>query len=100
VEQSQFVSAMQALTEGVKSQATQTGIKWVDAFSAIIRPGITTWIFALYSAVKIAALTKAMQTMSGADAVLSVWDADDKATLAAVVMFWFVGRVWKSRVQG
>jgi hypothetical protein len=100
VEQSQFVSAMQALTEGVKSQATQTGIKWVDAFSAIIRPGITTWIFALYSAVKIAALTKAMQTMSGADAVLSVWDADDKATLAAVVMFWVVGRVWKSRVQG
>ncbi len=96
VEQSQFVSAMEALKEGIKAQAVTTGIKWVDAFSALVRPAITAWIFALYSTVKLAALYVAMQTQSAAEAILAIWGPEDMGMLSAVVMFWFVGRVWKN----
>jgi hypothetical protein len=97
VEQSQFVSAFEALKEGVKSQGTPTGIKWVDALSASVRPGITAWIFTLYSAVKLAALYLALKSGEGAMALLSIWGSEDTSMLSAVVMFWFVGRVWKSQ---
>jgi multidrug transporter EmrE-like cation transporter len=97
VEQSQFVTAMQALTEGVKAQAASTGIKWVDAISALVRPSITAWVFTLYSIVKLSALTLAMQTEKLSVAVYGLWDANDQAMLSAIVMFWFVGRIWKLR---
>jgi hypothetical protein len=96
LEQSQFVSAMDALKESIKAQATSTGIKWIDAVSALVRPTITTWIFALYSTVKVAALIKAMEAQDAAAAVLSIWGPEDSGMLSAVVMFWFVGRVWKT----
>jgi hypothetical protein len=97
VEQSQFVSAMEALKEGIKAQGTPTGIKWIDALSAVVRPAITAWVFALYSAVKIASLTVALSAADGATAVLSIWGPEDSGMLSAIVMFWFVGRIWKSR---
>jgi len=96
VEQSQFVSAMQALTEGVKSQGSPTGIQWVDAISSLVRPTITSWIFALYTIVKIAQVRVAMSMEDTTlQALIAVWTPDDNAMLGAVVMFWFVGRVWK-----
>ena len=94
LEQSQFVSTMQALTESIKSQGTPTGIKWVDAISALVRPSITTWIFALYSIVKLAALARALESLEPSAALISIWGTDDAAMLSSVVMFWFVGRVW------
>lgn len=98
VEQSQFVSTMEALKEGIKAQATSTGIKWVDAVSSLVRPTITAWIFALYSAVKLAQLSAAMAVSETASqALLGVWTSSDDGMLSAIVMFWFVGRVWKYR---
>jgi hypothetical protein len=99
MEQSQFVSTMQALTESIKSQGTPTGIKWVDAISSLVRPSITAWVFTLYSIVKISALHQALRVHGEfAQAVLSIWGPNDDAMLSAIVMFWFVGRVWKSRL--
>lgn len=98
VEQSQFVSTMETLKEGIKAQATSTGIKWVDAVSSLVRPIITAWIFALYSAVKLAQLSAAMAVSETASqALLGVWTSSDDGMLSAIVMFWFVGRVWKYR---
>lgn len=94
VEQAQFTSAMSALQESIKSQGTQTGIKFIDGLTALVRPTITFWIFTLYSLVKIAALGIALETQKLAEAVLSVWGPDDAAMLSTVIMFWFVGRVW------
>jgi hypothetical protein len=94
VEQSQFGSAMQALQASISSQSTKVGIAWVDASVALVRPAITGWIFALYSAVKLAALYTAMQHLDGATAVQSIWGPEDSSMLSAVIMFWFVGRVW------
>jgi len=95
LEQSQFVSAMQALTEGIKAQATTTGIKWVDAVSSLVRPTITAWVFTLYSVVKISALSIALETQEASVAIQSLWGPNDEAMLSAIVMFWFVGRIWK-----
>jgi hypothetical protein len=97
VEQSQFVSAMQALTEGIKAQAVTTGIKWVDALSSLVRPAITGWVFTLYSVVKLSALSVAMRTQETSVALQSLWGPNDEAMLSAIVMFWFVGRIWKLR---
>ena len=94
LDQSQFVSTMQALAEGAKAQATPTGIKWVDAISALVRPGITTWIFVLYSIVKLCALAVALETKELSAAILATWGPEDASLLASVVMFWFVGRVY------
>ena len=99
VEQSQFVSAMEALKTGVEAQGRATGVKWVDALSSIVRPAVTAWIFALYSIVKIAQVKVAVATQTDTiNAIISIWTSDDVAMLSAVIMFWFVGRVWKDRV--
>lgn len=98
VEQSQFVSAMEALKTGIEAQGKPSGIKWVDAVSSLVRPSITAWLFVLYSAVKIAQVNTALKVSDNMmQAVMSVWTPNDEAMLASVVMFWFVGRVWKSR---
>lgn len=97
VEQAQFGAAMQALQESIKAQSVPSGIKWIDGLTSLIRPTITFWIFGLYSMVKIAALSVALETKQLAEAVLSIWGGDDAAMLSTVVMFWFVGRVWDKR---
>ena len=97
VEQSQFVSTMEALKEGIRAQAVTTGVKWVDAISSLIRPAITGWVFTLYSTVKLAQLYIALKVYDTVpEAITSVWTPSDDGMLSAIVMFWFVGRVWKS----
>jgi hypothetical protein len=98
VEQSQFVSAMAALKEGIEAQGKPSGIKWVDAISSLVRPAITTWVFTLYSVVKLAQLYIALKVYSSTpEAIVNVWGPEDAGMLSAIIMFWFVGRVWKSR---
>ena len=98
VEQSQFVSAMEALKAGIEAQGKSTGIKWVDAISSLVRPSVTAWIFALYSGVKIAQVKVALAANSDMmQAILATWSSNDEAMLSSIIMFWFVGRVWKSR---
>lgn len=37
----------QTFFEGVKATAVQTGVRWVDAWNAGIRPGVATWAVAM-----------------------------------------------------
>lgn len=98
VEQSQFVSAMAALEKSIEAQGKPSGIKWVDAVSSLVRPSITAWVFTLYSIVKVAQVKVAVAAQESVmEAINSVWTSDDMAMLSAIVMFWFVGRIWKSR---
>jgi uncharacterized membrane protein YbhN (UPF0104 family) len=94
--QSQFVAALDAMKEGIKAQGTQTGVRWIDAVSATVRPVVTYWIFALYSIAKSAQIKLAMAGGVGlAEAVKASWGASDDAMLSAVLTFWFIGRVWE-----
>lgn len=85
---------IQAIIEATKAQAVQTGIKWVDAFNAIIRPLLALqWLILLWPAVVIAGFALAVQT--GADplvALKAAFGVDEKAMAASVASFWLVDR--------
>lgn len=85
---------IQAIIEATKAQGVQTGIKWVDAFNAIIRPLLALqWLIVLWPAVIIAGFTLAVQT--GADplvALKAAFGVDEKAMAASVASFWLVDR--------
>lgn len=85
---------IQAIIEATKAQGMQTGIKWVDAFNAIIRPLLALqWLIVLWPAVVIAGFALAVQT--GADplvALKAAFGVDEKAMAASVASFWLVDR--------
>ena len=88
-------AALDAIQEAFREQSAtaSASYKWVAAASALVRPGITYVLFGLYVAVKIAALTYAIN--SGAtwrDVLIANWSADDFAMLNMILTFWFVGR--------
>lgn len=95
IEGKQFESAVSALKSGIEAQARPTGIRWVDAMNATVRPVIAYWIFGLYSLAKTAQINLAMDKgVSFNDAITASWTPFDSEMLAAVVMFFFVGRIW------
>lgn len=85
---------IQAIIEATKAQGVQTGIKWVDAFNAIIRPLLALqWLIVLWPAVVVAGFALAVQT--GADplvALKAAFGVDEKAMAASVASFWLVDR--------
>ena len=85
---------IQAIIEATKAQGVQTGIKWVDAFNAIIRPLLALqWLIVLWPTVIIAGFALAVQT--GADplvALKAAFGVDEKAMAASVASFWLVDR--------
>jgi hypothetical protein len=85
---------IQAIIEATKAQAVQTGIKWVDAFNATIRPLLALqWLIVLWPAVVVAGFALAVQM--GADplvALKAAFGVDEKAMAASVASFWLVDR--------
>jgi len=85
---------IQAIIEATKAQATQTGIKWVDALNALVRPLLAMqWLILLWPAVIVAGFALAIQ--HGTDplvALRSVFGVDEKAMAASVASFWLVDR--------
>lgn len=67
-----------------------SGVKWVEALRASVRPIITYAFFILFAFVKIAILTKFLSNdVTLSDAVIAVWDGETQALFAAVMSFWF-----------
>lgn len=85
---------IQAVIEATKAQAEKSGIPWVDAINSLMRPLITFWwVIVLYTAVIGAKFYLLM--LSGnqvAEAIITVWGADEKAIAASIIAFWFVDR--------
>lgn len=89
------VTQLETIKEAFKEQSkTAKEAGWfVSAVSALVRPGITWALFFMYAAVKIAAITLAMQTNGHwAEILRQSWDVDDFAMLNMCLTFWFVGR--------
>lgn len=91
---------LQALIEATKAQAVQTGIRWVDALSSLMRPMLTFWwAIVLYSA----ALGAEFYTLVYVshvpliNAVMQLWGPDEKAIVASIMSFWFVDRALRKR---
>ena len=73
-----------------------TGIEWVEALRASIRPILTYAFFILFAVVKIAALIALKQEGATiAQGIMYVWDEDTKVLFAALIGFWFGDRALK-----
>ncbi|MDD2663949.1 MAG: hypothetical protein PHD19_09330 [Dechloromonas sp.] len=85
---------VQAIIEATKAQAVQTGIKWVDALNALVRPVLALqWLIVLWPAVIVAGFALAVQY--GTDplvALRAAFGVDEKAMAASVASFWLVDR--------
>jgi hypothetical protein len=87
--------AIEALRESVVAQGQRTGVGWVDALSASVRPVITYWFMGLYCSAKTAAFAAAVTAGAGwGEAILHAWTDADQALWAGVLNFWFLGRVF------
>ena len=87
--------AIDALKDAIRTQGEKTGVRWVDALSASVRPIITYWFMALYCASKTAAFAAALHGGAGwGVAILQAWTEADQALWAGVLNFWFLGRVF------
>jgi hypothetical protein len=85
--------AMTALVESIKAQAQPTGIRWVDALNALVRPGVTYCYFGLYVAARVAAFVLAVQAGAAPlDVLAKTWTAEDQAMLSSILSFWFLNR--------
>ena len=87
--------ALKALRDAVTAQGQRSGVAWADALSVSVRPVITYWFMALYCAAKTAGFLAALNAGAAwGDAVLAAWTSADQALWAAVLNFWFLGRVF------
>ena len=88
---------LDALTAAIKEQGKQTGIRWIDAINALVRPTITfQWVIVLYPAVLIATFViLVMQTVPPhvLAAIKTVFGPEEKALVVFIVDFYFIGRV-------
>ena len=83
-----------------------TGIPWVEALQASVRPVITYSFFGIFCYVKLALITwlfyvyvKDVYHFSFYDYVGMVWDDESKAIFATVISFWFGSRENFKRFQ-
>lgn len=85
---------VQAIIEATKAQAVQTGVKWVDAANALVRPGLTFWwCIVLETAVLVAGYFSLVHNgVKPMEAILAMWGEPEKAIVASIISFWFVDR--------
>lgn len=88
------VAEIEALIEATKAQSIQTGVRWIDALSALMRPVITFWwVIVLYTVYFLGQLIILLQAgMPHWHAIKAIWGADEKAIVASIIAFWFVDR--------
>jgi len=93
------LKAVDALSAAIAAQAKPSGVKWIDGFSALMRPLITfQWIICLYPSVIIASfilmyLASDRSVAAIADAIVKSFGVEEKSVVSFIIDFWFVGRV-------
>lgn len=84
---------IEAIIEATKAQAQTSGIGWADALSATVRPVVTYWWLALYTAYQISIIIASFQAGGSVTATLiDAWGPEDQAVMASIFSFWFVDR--------
>ena len=88
----------EAMKAALQAQAVPTGIRWVDALNALVRPSITYYFAFLYGAVKLGAFVIALTEKTDlATALVMLWGPADTQMFFGILGFWFVGRVFDER---
>ena len=86
---------LDAVTKAITEQGqTARAAGWfVAGISALVRPVVTYWFVAMYSAVKIVSMQ--MAVAAGApwrEVLVNSWTMDDMAMLTMTLSFWFLDR--------
>lgn len=72
--------------------------RWLEALSLAVRPAITLWLLALYTAYKAMLFAVAlMQHTPFADMATVIWNDDDITIFSGAVSFWFIDQVLSDR---
>ena len=89
-------------SKALYSHASQpSGVPWVEALRATVRPIITYAFFMLFATVKIAALFQLLNSgFTVADSLIIIWDGETQALFAAVMSFWFGQRALAKLREG
>jgi len=97
------IKGLDALMAALAAQAQPTGVRWVDAMSALMRPLITIqWVVILYPGVIVCRMVSAWQA-GGANltalpaAILACFGAEEQAVVAGIINFWFLDRVLRKK---
>lgn len=90
--------AMDAFKTGIEAAARPSGVKWIDGFSALMRPLITLqWVVLLYPAVVVTTFVVLLQQNTPViTAMNTAFGPEEKALVAFIVDFYFIGRVLDS----
>ena len=90
-----------AESKALYAHASQpSGVQWVEALRASVRPVITYAFFVLFATVKIAALLQLLdQGVGFTSGLIAIWDAETQALFAAVMSFWFGQRALQKARQ-
>jgi hypothetical protein len=85
---------MEAWAAAIKSQGAPTGVGWVDAISATVRPFLTYyWCVGLYGSAKAIQIAVALQAQTPLAALVPVLVTDfDRTVIGSMLAFWFVDR--------
>ena len=75
-------------------QPVKSGVKWVDAVNASVRPALTYWwCLCLYSTAKGIIVYSAIESGAGLPELSSiVLDEFDRAVVGSIIGFWFLDR--------
>lgn len=94
----QTLALLDAQKIALQGQMQKTGLWWVDALNFLVRPLTTYYFLFIYGAAKAAMFALAVQHgIGGWDAILKIYDADDRAILSSILAFWFVGRCFEKK---
>jgi hypothetical protein len=66
----------QGWLEAVKATTIKTGIVWVDAWNAVIRPGVATWAVVMLTLSEIGLFTMTESALAVVSAALGIYLAD------------------------
>lgn len=89
----EMLALLDAQKEALKGQMQVTNIPIVDALNFLVRPLTTYYFLVLYGLTKLAMFVLALNAdISGWDAILKIYDTEDRAILSGIISYWFVGR--------
>lgn len=102
----QVTQGISAITEAIKAQAQPTGVKWVDALNATVRPVLTYLIAGPYALGKMLVFlalvyvgfkTRGISADGVTAALAATYTLADMAIVSGILNFYFLGRVFDKR---
>jgi hypothetical protein len=90
---------LRAWAEAVKGQGAPTGVQWVDALSATVRPVLTYWwCLVLYTVHKAVLVGVGLGERLGLAQLAPVVLTDfDRSVVASIIGFWFTDRALRRK---